>query len=81
MAREKKRRFVARLDAIQEPLPLPEKIEPRDVIRLLHVIAERSKRLSHRVGVADGLLELLVRLKIVVLVDADDQGYTLCRRF
>ena len=72
MAREKHRGLVARLDAIEEALPLAQEIQPGDVVRLLHVVAERSKRLSHRVSVAHCLFELLLGWQVVVLVDADD---------
>ena len=77
MAREKQGRLVTRLDAIEEPLPLAQEIQPGDVVRLLHVVAERSKRLSHRVSVAHRLFELLPGWEVVVLVDADDQGNAL----
>jgi hypothetical protein len=52
VTREEKRSLIARLDAVQEMLPLPQEI------LLLNIIAERAKRIADRMRVAGRLLQL-----------------------
>ena len=45
------RRVVARLQAIEEELPLAQEVGPSDIVGLLHFIAEADKRLADRLGI------------------------------
>lgn len=74
MTREKHRRLIARLQAVEEKLPLAQEVEPSDIVCLLYVVAEARKRFAHGLGIVDRLFELLLLGEIIVGVDAGDES-------
>ena len=74
MTREKHRRLIARLQAIEEKLPLAQEVGPSDIVGLLHIVAEADKRFADRLGIVDRLFQLLLFGKIVVGIDANHEG-------
>ena len=79
VTREIDRRLIARLQAIEEKLPLAQEVEPSDIVGLVHVVAEADERFADRFGIVDRFLELLLLGKIVVGVDADHESDALGR--
>ena len=79
VTREIDRRLIARLQAIEEKLPLAQEVEPSDIVGLVHVVAEADERFADRFGIVDRFLELLLLGKIVVGVDADHESNALGR--
>lgn len=64
----------ARLDRAQEFLPILVETAAVGIVGADDLIAQSSQRLAERMGVVDGLLQLLLRRQIIVSIDANDKG-------